>query len=186
MKLHHRLFLSAFALVSAAISIHAGEPGLVLSYQPLDGQGSGELQIMPVTCHNMHGHSPYPSEVSLIAAKNIPPNNSNQELFDHNLASQAGIRIDLEDDPKGGFTITLDLTELNVTEDFLCTPEELIAATLECIRKTLGTPKYKYTLRCKTKDHGQEKLQKIVERYQKHPKNKPFPWQAVATQVRGA
>ena len=158
----------------------AGEPGLVLTYQPLDGQGSGEVEIRPVTCHDKHGHSGFPNEIPLIAAKNIPPNNSNTELDDHNVANCAGIRISLDEDETGKFIIHLDLTGVNVDENFICTEKEIVGATLECMRRTSGVKLDKMKIQLKTKPEGQAELKKLVASFVKHSKKKPFRWKVEA------
>ena len=174
MKLHS--LLAAFALQFTALIAAAGEPGLVLTYQPLDGQGSGEVQICPVTCHDMYGHSPFPNEISFIVAKNIPPNNSNIEIGEHNMAAAAGIKISLREDDKGKIVVQLDLSGVKVDENFICTEKEIVGATLECMRRVSGTKIDKMKIEVKTKPQGQEELKKLVATFIKHPKKKPFRW----------
>ena len=173
MKLH-----SLFAAISLQLAViaNAGEPGLVLTYQPLDGQGSGEVQICPVTAHDMFGHSGFPNEISLIVAKNIPPNNSNIEVGDHNVANAAGIKISLEEGENDRIVVKLDLSEMNVDENFICTDKEIVGATLECVRRTSGSKLDKMKIEVKTKPQGQEELKKLVAAFIKHPKKKPFRW----------
>ena len=174
MKLHS--LFAAFGLQFGALLASAGEPGLVITYQPLDGQGSGEVEIYPVTCHNMHGHSSFPSEISFIVAKNIPPTNSNIEIGEHNMAAAAGIKITLEEDEKEKVVVQLDLSEMNVSPEFICTEKEIVAATLECMRRVSGTKLDKMKIEVKTKPQGQEELKKLVATFIKHPKTKPFRW----------
>ena len=167
----------------AAVGLHlgtlfatAGEPGLVLTYQPLDGQGSGEVQICPVTAHDMFGHSGFPNELTLIAAANIPPNNSNMEIDDHNVANRAGIKISLEEDEFGKMVVRLDLTGLDIDENFICTDKEIVGATLECMRRASGLKLDKMKIQVKTKPVGQDELKKLVATFVKHSKKKPFRW----------
>lgn len=174
MKLHS--LFAAIGLQCGALFATAGEPGLVLTYQPLDGQGSGEVQICPVTCHDMYGHSPFPNEISFIVAKNIPPTNSNIEIGEHNMAAAAGIKITLEEGENDKIVVQLDLSEMNVDDNFICTAKEIVGATLECMRKVSGTKLDKMKIEVKTKPQGQEDLKKLVETFIKHPKKKPFRW----------
>jgi hypothetical protein len=175
----HLHFLFAIAgLHFGALCAAAGEPRLVLTYQPLDGQGSGEVEICPVTCHDKHGDSGFPNEISLIAAKNIPPSNSNTELDDHNIANRAGIKISLDEDGAGKFLVQLDLTGMTVDENFICTEKEIVGATLECMRRAVGAKLDRMKIEVKTKPAGQEELKKLVVSFIKHPKKKPFRWKA--------
>src|SRR6478735_7926877 len=174
MKLHS--LFAAIGLQFGALFASAGEPALALTYQPLDGQGSGEVEIYPVTCHDMYGHSPFPNEISFIVAKYIPPTNSTIEIGEHNMAAAAGIKITMEEDENLRIIIQLDLSGMNVTPEFICTEKEIVGATLECMRRVSGTKLDKMKIEVKTKPQGQEELEKLVATFIKHPKKKPFRW----------
>lgn len=156
--------------------LHGGEALLTRNYQPLDGLGTAEIEILPVICHDTYGTSGYPNEIALIAAKNIPPTNATEPLDDHNVASLAGIKITIGEDAQDRFVITLDLSQTKVTDDFIATEPEVVGATLECIRRTAGSRLAKMTLEAKFKPEGQEETRKVFERFQKHRKDKPFVW----------
>ena len=173
----HFLKLTAFAAVLwSAASAVATDSALVQVYQPLDGQASAEVMILPVAGHVEYGTSGFPFDVALVVAKNIPPNDSPRPLEDHNIASLAGIKIKVSEDESGKFILEFDLTGLNVDENFICTAPEIVGATLECMRLTAGSRLNKMILKPTLKPSGQEDLAKIVAAFQKHPKTKPFPW----------
>lgn len=174
MNMRRFFFLSSVLL--GAVSVMASDSALVKLYQPLDGQASAEVMIMPVAGHVNYGTSGFPFELALVVAKNIPPTDSPQPLDDHNIASLAGIKVKIDEDEKGRYVIELDLTGLKVDENFICTAPEIVGATLECMRLTAGTRLNKMVLKPILKPSGQEDLAKIVAAFQKHPKTKPFPW----------
>jgi hypothetical protein len=174
MKTHSLLI--ALGLQVASLFASAGESALVLTYQPLDGQGSGEVQICPVTCHDMFGHAPLPVDISLIVAKNIPPTNSNVPLDEHNMAAAAGIKITVEEGENEQIIVQLDLSGMTVDKDFICTEKEIVGATLECMRLAAGAKLDKMKIEVKTKPQGHEELKKLVATFIKHPKKKPFRW----------
>jgi hypothetical protein len=176
MQLH--FLFAVIGLHLGALFAAANEPRLVLTYQPLDGQGSGEVEICPVTCHDKHGHSSFPNEIPLITAKNIPPNNSSVELDDHNIANRAGIKLSLNEDEAGKLRVQLDLTGVAVDENFICTEKEIVGATLECMRRAVGAKLDRIKIDVKTKPSGQEELKNLVASFIKHPKKKPFRWKA--------
>lgn len=173
------LLLTPFVWLSAAWLACASDSALVQVYQPLDGQASGEVIILPVAGYVTFGTSGFPFDVALVVAKNIPPNDSKQPIENLNVAFEAGIKMGVDEDETGRFILELDLTGLQVSDTFICTAEEIVGATLECMRLTAGAKRLgQMTLKTKLKPTGQENLAKVIARFQKHPKTKAFPWKA--------
>lgn len=44
-------------LIAMTLAALGGESSLTITYQPLDGLGSGEITITQVTCHDWYSHS---------------------------------------------------------------------------------------------------------------------------------
>ena len=162
-------------IVCAAFrAVFGGESSLTQTYQPLDGLGSGEIVIAPVMCHDWYSHSGFPTAITLIGAKNVPPTNAPQAIGNINLAFEAGIKLSYAEDTGGRMTITIDFQTLQVPRG----REELqlVAVTLECLRLVVGERLDQMSIRASLKSSGQEHLRQLLEEFIKHPKKKPFPW----------
>ena len=68
--------VSISALIAMTLAVLGGESSLTITYQPLDGLGSGEIVISQVTCHDWHSHSGTATAIELISVSNVPPTNN--------------------------------------------------------------------------------------------------------------
>ena len=169
----HRITILICILVRSAV---AGESALTTTYQPLDGLGSGRIAIVPVTCHHWYSHSAS-SAVDLIATRNVPPTDNPAEAHkDLNLASVCGVKFTTSDLGAQGVTpmITMDASGFILPKRFAHPKEEIIRASLECLRlcipeKLRTTP---VTLKCK--DADKEWISKIVSEFNVQPRTKVF------------
>jgi hypothetical protein len=162
-------------VLAAAAQLFAGESMLTQTIQPLDGMGSGEIVIAPVMCHDWNALSGFPTAIGLITAKNIPPSNAPKPVGDINIASASGLVLSFEEDSAGRGVVVLDCRALRVPQQFSCTELQAVA-TLECLRQVAGPKLDTMTVRAMLKPTGQDAIQKIVDAFIKHPKEKPFPW----------
>ncbi len=173
------LTMKAVASVYFLLTIagFAGETGVTYSYQVLSGLGEGGARLEKVYCADYYASSGMPTAFQLITAPNIPPTNSPQPVDDVNLASAAGIKIDVSVD-KSPLKITINATMLTVPERFDTTPENLLRATLEAVRQTAGLLKTKdYHVEIKARGALEKQAAKLLKAFREHPKSKPF-WKA--------
>jgi hypothetical protein len=159
--------------IAARLSF-GGESNLTQTYQPLDGLGSGEIEIAPVMCHDWYSHSGFPTAIKLIGAKNIPPTNAPQPVGNINLAFESGITLSCSEEAPGRIVIIIGC-------DALHTPQgrdelQIVGATLECLRLVAGDRLNQMTIQAAVKPAGQEAIKKLIDDFIKHPKDKPFPW----------
>lgn len=158
-------------------SASAGESALTVTFQPLDGLGSGEITIASVTCHDWSAHSGMATAIDLISAKNVPPtNNPKQATADLNLASVCGVGFGASDigDPRAPLELIMDVTEFDPSRGGGYQREQIIRASLECLRRCLpeklrGTP---VTLRAKPEDKAW--IEGIVREFNAHDRGKVF------------
>ncbi|MFD0893957.1 hypothetical protein KBB96_11080 [Luteolibacter ambystomatis] len=151
----------------------AGEAALVQTYQPLDGQGSGEIEIRPVSCVDWYSHSGFPNVINLISAPNKPPTNAPEPVGDINLASIYGLSFK-GGDPEGDRTILLDATRFAVPENHGHPREKILRASLECLRKVLPEKFTSAPIKLECHEKDREWIGKILEEFKKHDRSKPF------------
>lgn len=154
----------------------SGESALTVTYQPLCGLGSGKIKVVAVTCHHWYANSAS-SPVDLIALKNVPPTDNPKEAIDDlNLASLSGLKFATNDlgavgsDPM----ILIDASELKDTEPRGYPIEEVVRASLECLRRCLPEQltDAPVTLKCKKADEAW--LKKLVDEFNSHPRDEVF------------
>ncbi|RYD23005.1 MAG: hypothetical protein EOP88_05930 [Verrucomicrobiaceae bacterium] len=153
-----------------------GESTLTTTYQPLDGLGSGEVTVVPVTCHHWYASSAG-SAVDLIHARNVPPTDNPKEAKqDLNLASRCGLRFSTNDlgDEESAPMILLDAVSFDESKSGGYPKEDIVRASLECLRRCLPEKlkSTKITLKCL--DEDREWLSKIVAEFDSAPRDKPF------------
>lgn len=110
---------------------------LTRTFQPLNGSGAGKIYIVEVTCHDWYGQSGQPTSIGLISARNVPPTNNPKEAIDDlNLASACGLRFSAGD-LQTSKELTLDATAFNITPQNNYPREDILRASLECLRRCL-------------------------------------------------
>jgi hypothetical protein len=154
----------------------AGESALTTTYQPLDGLGSGEVTVVQVTCHHWHAGSAG-STVDLIHVRNVPPtDNPKGAKEDLNLASRCGLAFSTNDlgDDETAPMILLDALSFDESKSGGYPKEDIIRASLECLRLCLPEKlkSTKITLKCR--DEDKDWLSKIVAEFDSAPRDKPF------------
>ena len=163
-------------LLAARIAI-AGESALGTTYQPLDGLGAGVITVVPVTCHYWNAMSSVGSVIDLIDIRNVPPtDNPTEATQDLNLASLCKLHFSTNDLGIEGAVpeIFLDATKFDVTKARGYGKEDIVRASLECLRLCLreNMKSTKITLSCR--DEDKEWLTKIVSEFDSAPRDKPF------------
>ena len=127
-------------LIAMTRSVLGSESMLTLTYQPLDGLGSGRIVISQVTCHDGYATSGRATAINLISAPNVPPTNKPAAADENlNLASVCGVGFDAGDlgDPKAPRELTMDLTKFEIPRRFEHPREDIVRACLECLRRCL-------------------------------------------------
>jgi len=171
-----RIFTAGLILVSTTWAARAGESALATTYQPLDGLGSGEVTIVQVTCHLWYANS-VGSSVDLIHVRNVPPtDNPKKATEDLNLASRCGLKFSTNDlgDSEARPMILFDAKRFDVSESGGYEKEEIVRASLECLRRCLPPvlTSTKVTLECKDSDRSW--LTAIVDEFNAAPRDKAF------------
>jgi hypothetical protein len=167
----NRLFI---ALLLLASNILAGESSLTVTYQPLDGLGSGEVQVCRVLCHDWYSHSGQPTAIGLISARNVPPtNNPKQATDDLNLASACGLHFSCGDIELVQ-ELFLDATKFKLSEGRGYEREVIIRASLECLRRCLPPKLIKTPLKLQASEADKAWLTVIVNEFNKHDRSKVF------------
>jgi hypothetical protein len=166
--------LPIFMVARVAI---AGEAALTTTYQPLDGLGSGVVTVVQVTCHHWHARSGAGSAIDLIDVRNVPPtDNRTQATQDLNLASRCGLRLSTSDLGAADAVpmILLDATKFDDSKAGGYPREDIVRASLECLRRCLPEKlkSTKITLSCQDRD--KEWLSKIVSEFDSAARDEPF------------
>ena len=169
-----KYLLAASLLVQATF---AGESSMTMTYQPIDGLGSGKIYIMQVACHDWYSHSGQATQIGLISAQNSPPTNNRKEATeDLNLTSVSGLRFGSSDigDSKAALELSMNATGFAVPKRFNHHREEIIRASLECLRRCLPEQLVKtpVTLRCS--DFDKQWMEQIVSEFNAHDRSKIF------------
>jgi len=161
-------------LLTSCVSLHAGESALTTTYQPLTGLGTGGIRIVQVTCHDWYSHSGTPTQIPLISAKNVPPtNNPKQATQDLNLASTCGLRFHASE-PDSGRELILDATSFPASPQAGTSREEILRASLECLRRCLPENWRRQALTLNTSDEHKEWMAEIVNEFNTHDRTKVF------------
>ncbi len=153
---------------------HAGESMLSTTFQPLDGLGSGTIKIVEVTCHDWYGMSGQPTGIGLISAPNIPPTNSSKEAKENlNLASACGLRFSCGDIDTVS-ELALDATAFSVPPRFGHSPEHILRASLECLRRCLPGKLRRTAVTLKSTEANREWMGKVITEFNAHDRAKVF------------
>jgi hypothetical protein len=164
--------LILLCLVSTLSSAFAGESGLLHIFQPLEGFEAGEPIIAPVTCYAHNTHTGWYLAIRYITLKYVPPSLDGALVGDINLASLSGLSLWAGDGEDGRTKITLDLTSLKPAHGY--TEAQIVAATLECLRRVAGEKLISTPIEPKYRPSGQEDIKQLVSTFLKHPKDKEF------------
>jgi hypothetical protein len=175
---HMNRRFTALLLSLSACSAFAGESVISMTYQPLNGLALANIKIVPVACHDWHAHSGGIRSIGLISAKNVPPTNNEREAtYDLNLASICSIHFSTNDigaaDPPP-LEITMDLSEFSVPKNLSQKREDIIRASLECLRLCIPDKSKKVPLILECNEADKPWLAPIVAEFNKHDLNKVF------------
>ncbi|HEX2751037.1 MAG TPA: hypothetical protein VHM91_23720 [Verrucomicrobiales bacterium] len=165
------------ALFALAQPLPAGESSLTVTYQPLDGLGSGEITISSVTCHDWSSHTGMATAIGLISAANVPPTNNPAKATENlNLASVCGVRFSASDigDPRAALELTMDVTRFSVPKRYSYPRENIIRSCLECLRRCLPEKLLKTPLTLKASDTDKAWVSKIVSEFNACDRKKVF------------
>lgn len=172
MNIYRSLFLIG-ALVQWSLG---GQSALTTTYQPLDGLAKAGIMIAPVVCHHWYANSSS-SAVDLIAVRNVPPtDNPTQATEDLNLASACGVKFSTSDLGVQPITpmITMDATAFLIPKRFSHPKEEIVRASLECLRLCLPDVLQTTPVTLKCNENDKEWMQKIVAEFNTEPRSKVF------------
>ncbi|MGC6425838.1 MAG: hypothetical protein ACON5H_02440 [Akkermansiaceae bacterium] len=152
------------------------ESELTVTYQPLNGLGSGSIFVSPVTCHQWYASS-VAGPVSFISAKNIPPtDNPERANFDINLASATGLNFSTSDlgAPDAPLTMTLDASQFDIGNSGW-DKTEILRASLECLHRCTAEGRLSTVkLAVKLPEKDAQWIEKIVDEFNNHDRSKPF------------
>jgi len=152
-----------------------GESSLITIYQPMDGLGSGLVEIRPVTCYVHNGDSGIALGVGLVSVVNMPPDLGSRpgvERRDLNLASLCKLHFN-SPDPNTDREVTLDATGFTMGKSSY-EKETVVRAALECLRRSLPEGMKKFPVRLKAGEKDLEWMGKIVEQYNSCDRGKAF------------
>lgn len=165
------------ALIAMTLAVLGGESSLTITYQPLDGLGSGDIAISQVTCHDWNSHSGTATAIGLISAPNVPPTNNPEKATENlNLASACGVQFYASDigDPKAALELTMDVTKFVIPTRFGHSRENIIRSCLECLRLCLPEKLRDTPVTLKAADSDKPWLSEIVREFNAHDRRKVF------------
>ncbi len=169
-----RPVLAGMAGLLLGIAAQAGESVLTTTFQPLDGLASGAIRIVEVTCHDWYGMSGQPTSIGLVSSPNVPPTNNPEEAKeDLNLASAYGLRFGCGD-IDGTLELVLDATAFSVPQRFGHSPEHILRASLECLRRCLPEKLHRTAVALKATDPHRDWMAKVVEEFNAYDRTKVF------------
>jgi hypothetical protein len=171
-----RILVVGLTLLASAGATLAGESALTATYQPLSGLGSGEVTVVQVTCHHWYANS-VGSAVDLIHLRNVPPtDNAKEATEDLNLASRCGLKFSTNDlgDPDAAPLIVFDATQFDESKSGGYEKEDVVRASLECLRRCLPPALTATKVTLKSKDSDKEWLTVIVDQFNAAPRDKAF------------
>lgn len=154
-----------------------GEASLTVTYQPLDGLGSGKVTIAQVTCHDWYSNSGLSTTIGLISAPNVPPTNNPKDSTENlNLASVCGVRFEADDlgDPAAALELTLYATRFGIPKRFDHSPENIVRSCLECLRLCLPDKLRETPVTLKAGSSDKPWLSEIVREFNAHDRKKVF------------
>ena len=152
----------------------AGETCVTYTYQVLSGLGDGGARVEKVYCADHYALSGEPTAFQLIAAPNYPPTNSPTPISDVNLASAAGIKVEISSN-KTPLEVTINATKIALPKRFDMDSKELLRAVLESVRRTAVLLEIKdYHINLKSSADLEEQGAKLLKSFRKHPKSKPY------------
>ncbi|MCW1926307.1 hypothetical protein OKA05_27380 [Luteolibacter arcticus] len=164
---------ASFAMIQSGM---AGESALTTTWHPLDGLGSGKIQIVPVACHHWYAHGGS-TAVGLMNLVNVPPTDNPKEATeDLNLASVCKVRFSTSDlgDPRAPLEVKMDVTGFAVPRRHDHPREDVIRACIECLRRCLPEKLSKTPLTVKGADGDREWIGAIVKEFNGHDRSKVF------------
>ncbi len=165
------------SLVMTTFMAFCGESSLTITYQPIDGLGSGGICISQVTCHDWNSHSDTATVIGLISAPNVPPTNNPEKATENlNLASVCGVQFYASDigDPKAALELEMDVTKFTIPKRFGHTKENIIRSCLECLRLCLPEKLRDTPLKLKANDRDELWLSEIVREFNTHNRRRVF------------
>lgn len=167
-----KLLLTFLCLLSASTSLLAGESGLIQTFQPLDGLEAGEPVVTAVACYAHNTHVGWHQAIRYITARYAPPSLDDTPVGDINLASLCNLSLWAGDGADGRVTITIDFTKLKPIRGY--TELQIVAATLECVRRVAGDKLVSTPIEAKYRPSGQDDIKQLVNTFLKNPKDKEF------------
>lgn len=169
--------LSISVLIAMTLAAMGGESSLTITYQPLDGLGSGKIAISQVTCHDWYSHGSATTAIGLISAPNVLPTNNPKEATENlNLASACDVKFYASDigDPKAALELTMDVTKFAIPKRFGHPRENIIRSCLECLRLCLPEKLRDTPVTLKAADSDKAWLSEIVREFNAHDRRKVF------------
>jgi hypothetical protein len=167
-----KILVAIFCLLGTFSHLLAGESGLVQTFQPLDGFEAGEPVVTSVVCYAHNTHVGWHQAIRYITARYVPASLDDKPVGDINLASLSHLAAWAADGADGRITITLDFTSLTPARGY--TEAQVVAATLECVRRIGGDKLASTPIEAKYRPTGQEDIKQLISAFLKHPKDKPF------------
>lgn len=155
----------------------AGESALTVTFQPLSGLGSGEITIASVTCHDWLAQSGMATAIGLISAKNVPPtNNPHEAKEDLNLASLCRVVFRAGDigDPGAPLELIMDVSGFDHSKTGGYPREEIIRASLECLRRCLPEKLRQTPVTVIAKPEDRLWIEEIVGAFNARDRGRPF------------
>lgn len=168
-----KIFIAAVLGLWMAADSSAGESGLLNTYQPLNGLGSGVIIIEPVTCFVWNMHSGEMNELRYISAKNVPPTFSEKSSGDLNLASISHLSFDGEKEKGKPLKLFMDADQFVATAGGY-PREDIVKACLECVRRVLPVKLRNTPLTFSASAENKAWMSKIVDEFNRHDRSKVF------------
>jgi hypothetical protein len=156
----------------AASSTFGGTSGISFVYQPLTTLGTdSESQIIVAKVPIILSGSPE-TVLTYICAPHQLLQRGPGIIDDSNLLSRLGISVSGETAGPARYTATLDLSEMKLTRQYKLTDEEVVRATLRCIRNTINEVGEKgiWKIRIIGRQQDGTKWHKYETDYRPHPK----------------
>ena len=156
----------------AASSAFGGTSGISFVYQPLTTLGTdSESQIIIAKVPIIVSGSPE-GVLTYICAPHQLLQRGPSIVEDSNLLSRLGISVSGETQGPGRYTATLDLSQMKLTRQYKLTDEEIVKATLRCIRSTINEVGEKGIWRIRIIGGKQDgtKWRKFETDYRPHPR----------------
>ncbi len=167
-----KIFIAAVLGLWMAAPVTGGESGLLRTYQPLDGCGSGEISIERVTCFVWNMDSGLVNVLHHISAENVPPTFSEKTSGDLNLASTSHLSFDSQSGPGMPLKLVMNADEFVAYGGYH--REAILKASMECVRRVLSTKLLKTPLTFTASAENKEWMGKIVDEFNRHDRSKVF------------